>query len=163
VTIADVQRSMLDAGTVLVEYALGEERSYLWAVTRDGVQVRTLPARAVIEAAVRRAYQGVSVNDPVSAKQSARALAELADMLIGTIPAVRSAHRLVFVPDGALESSPSLRCPDDREDRSWQTAKSSRCRQHRSSSPCAPTPPGRGRRSSSPPSPIRCSTQTTRG
>jgi len=103
-TLADVQRSLLDDDTVLVEFDLGEDRSYVWVVTRSSIDARSLPGRAVIEAAVRRVYTLVSVNDPASAADVARRLSELSTLLIGAIPT--SAHRVVVVPDGALEYLP---------------------------------------------------------
>ncbi|HEX8422923.1 MAG TPA: CHAT domain-containing tetratricopeptide repeat protein [Pyrinomonadaceae bacterium] len=44
-TLAEVQQTVLDADTALLEYSLGRERSYLWAVTREGVTLHQLPAR----------------------------------------------------------------------------------------------------------------------
>jgi len=41
----------------LLEYSLGEERSYLWAVTKNSFSSYELPSRAVIEAAARRCYE----------------------------------------------------------------------------------------------------------
>lgn len=45
----DVQRRVLDEQTALLEYSLGAERSYLFAVTRGGVTVSRLPARGEFE------------------------------------------------------------------------------------------------------------------
>jgi CHAT domain-containing protein/tetratricopeptide (TPR) repeat protein len=51
-SLAEVQRQVLDDGTALVEYSLGHERSYLFAVTTAGITLQRLPARTVIEAQV---------------------------------------------------------------------------------------------------------------
>jgi tetratricopeptide (TPR) repeat protein len=53
---AEMQAQVLDADTLLLEYALGDERSYLWAVTRDGINSYELPKRAEIEETARQAY-----------------------------------------------------------------------------------------------------------
>jgi CHAT domain-containing protein/tetratricopeptide (TPR) repeat protein len=103
-TLADVQHSLLDDDTVLVEFDLGEERSYMWLVTRSSIDARSLPSRAAIEAAVRRVYSLISVNDPASSADVARRLSELGTLLMGALP--RSARRVVVVPDGALEYLP---------------------------------------------------------
>lgn len=50
-------RTLLDADTLLLEYELGAERSYLWAVTATSIAGYTLPKEADIEASVRRVYQ----------------------------------------------------------------------------------------------------------
>ncbi|MCA1567816.1 MAG: CHAT domain-containing protein [Acidobacteria bacterium] len=49
-TLAEVQRKVLDADTVLLEYSLGREQSYLWAVTTNSVSLRQLPARDKLDA-----------------------------------------------------------------------------------------------------------------
>jgi Uncharacterized protein conserved in bacteria len=49
-TLVQVQQQVLDEGTALLEYSLGPEASYLWAVTRDAVRLFKLPARAELNA-----------------------------------------------------------------------------------------------------------------
>lgn len=44
---------MQDADTLLLEYALGTERSYVWAVTPASISGFELPPRARIEAAAQ--------------------------------------------------------------------------------------------------------------
>ena len=53
----EIQQSVLDEHTVLLEFALGEERSWLWAVTPDAVTSVELPSRGKIEAAARSLYE----------------------------------------------------------------------------------------------------------
>ena len=48
-TAAEIQRELLDRDTLLLEYSLGEERSYLWVVGQDSLHTYTLPARKIIE------------------------------------------------------------------------------------------------------------------
>ena len=48
----EIRGQVLDAGTALLEYSLGRERSYLFAVTREALTVSRLPARAEIEGLV---------------------------------------------------------------------------------------------------------------
>ena len=48
-TLADVQQKVLDEGTVLLEYSLGSDSSYLFAVTRSGVTLYKLPRRADVD------------------------------------------------------------------------------------------------------------------
>jgi CHAT domain-containing protein/tetratricopeptide (TPR) repeat protein len=49
-SLAEVQQKVLDADTVLLEYSLGREGSYLWAVTPTSVSLRQLPARDKLDA-----------------------------------------------------------------------------------------------------------------
>ncbi len=48
--LAEIQTSVTDDSTLLLEYSLGEKRSYLWAVTATSFSSYELPSRAVIEA-----------------------------------------------------------------------------------------------------------------
>jgi hypothetical protein len=56
-TLAEIQRQALDADTLLLEYSLGKERSFLWVVTPTSINSYELPKREVIEAAARRVYE----------------------------------------------------------------------------------------------------------
>jgi CHAT domain-containing protein/tetratricopeptide (TPR) repeat protein len=48
-SLADVQQKVLDDNTVLLEYCLGGDRSYLFVVARSGVSLFKLPARAEVD------------------------------------------------------------------------------------------------------------------
>ncbi len=96
-TAEQVQRDVLDAETTLAEYALGQERSHLFLVTKGAVQHRLLPGRATLEAMARRAYEGYRTAGP--ARPDAAALAK------ALLPGV-TAKRLVVVADGALQYLP---------------------------------------------------------
>lgn len=48
-TLAEVQQKVLDDKTALLEYSLGTDASYLWAVTPSSVSLFKLPPRTAIE------------------------------------------------------------------------------------------------------------------
>src|SRR6185503_742189 len=48
-SLSQIQQQVLDSDTLLLEYALGDERSYLWAVTKTSITGHLLPRRAEIE------------------------------------------------------------------------------------------------------------------
>jgi CHAT domain-containing protein/tetratricopeptide (TPR) repeat protein len=48
-SLAEVQNGVLDDQTVLLEYSLGRDASYLWAVTKSAVSLYKLPARQVLD------------------------------------------------------------------------------------------------------------------
>jgi CHAT domain-containing protein len=56
-TTTEMQRDLVDAGTVLLEYALGEKRSWLWAMTPTGIASFELPPRREIERVARPVYE----------------------------------------------------------------------------------------------------------
>ena len=57
------QRVITDDETVLLEYSIGSERSYVWAVTRDHVKSYKLPAGSEVDEAARRVYKALAVSD----------------------------------------------------------------------------------------------------
>jgi CHAT domain-containing protein len=48
-SLAEVQQQVLDDKTALLEYSLGSQNSYLWAVTQGGVSLYKLPARSAVD------------------------------------------------------------------------------------------------------------------
>src|SRR5258708_34161104 len=56
----EIQRDLLDSGTVLLEYWLGVDRSFVWEVTKDSLRSYELPKRATLEASAREAYARLS-------------------------------------------------------------------------------------------------------
>jgi CHAT domain-containing protein len=69
--LAEIQRQALDADTLLLEYSLGEQRSFLWAVTPSSINTYELPNRTVVEAAAKRVYELLSTAPGVR-RQAAR-------------------------------------------------------------------------------------------
>src|SRR5262249_51624748 len=49
-----MQQEILGEGEALLDYELGEPISYLWIITREGVHLRELPPRSVIQATCQR-------------------------------------------------------------------------------------------------------------
>ena len=56
----DAIRALLDEDTLLLEYALGEARSYLWIVSQREIRAFTLAPRATIEALARRVHENLA-------------------------------------------------------------------------------------------------------
>lgn len=93
----------LDADTVLLEYLLGDERSYVWAVTAHGVESAVLPGRAEIERRARAFHAALAVrSEPDGACQAQAA----SDLLLRPVRQRLGARRLVVVADGALQYVP---------------------------------------------------------
>jgi CHAT domain-containing protein len=109
-TAQQIRTSLLDRDTLLLEYSLCEERSYLWVVSKDGLQSFRLPARAKIEA------QAIQVSRLIAARAPARALeaaaSELSRMVLGGSGPALGGKRLLIVPDGALQSVPFAMLPE---------------------------------------------------
>jgi CHAT domain-containing protein/Tfp pilus assembly protein PilF len=116
-TAKEVQTQILDPNTLLLEYSLGEDRSYVFAVTPDSLQAFELPKRAEVEKTARRVYslltaRNRTVNGETPIQQQARlarakaeypnAAAELSKMILGPVAAQLQNKRLLIVSDGAL-------------------------------------------------------------
>lgn len=99
VRVGEIQRA-LDPDTLLLEYMLGDERSYLWAVTPTSLTGFRLPGRARIEDLARDIYTGLTRRSGVDAAAGARG--ELSRLLLGPVAAQLQKKRLVIVADGAL-------------------------------------------------------------
>lgn len=120
-TPTEIQQQVLDADTLLLEYTLGEERSFLWAVTPTTINSYELPGRAEIEAAALRFYQSLSAPSrglrsetpeqrslrlQQAAGQFTKATAQLSRMLLAPVASQLGRKRLVIVADGALHYIP---------------------------------------------------------
>jgi CHAT domain-containing protein/Tfp pilus assembly protein PilF len=128
-TLTEIQKQVLDPGTLLLAYSLGEERSFLWAVTTDSIRSYSLPKREEIEAASRDAYELLS-SPPAMRAEAAEGrrlkhgakreaeddptaiLNELSRMLLAPAAEQLGAKRLVIVADGALQYVPFAALPE---------------------------------------------------
>ncbi|NOT63243.1 MAG: CHAT domain-containing protein [Acidobacteria bacterium] len=105
--LRDVKEQLLDDQTELLEYALGETQSYLWRVTRAGVQSYVLPRRAVIEAEVQRVLNALAPADRQTVWREA-SLQQLRAWLLPHLKAEPVAHqrRWLIVAEGLLQQVP---------------------------------------------------------
>jgi CHAT domain-containing protein/Tfp pilus assembly protein PilF len=119
--LTEIQTAVTDNETLLLEYSLGEERSYLWAVTATSFSSYELPPRATIEAAARRCYELLTARNRYVKFETAdekrdrilkadteypNAATALSEVLLGPVAAQLGRKRLLVVPDGALEYLP---------------------------------------------------------
>ncbi len=99
--------SLLDGETLFLEFHLGAERSYVWAVTQGGLTSYELPSKRLIEDQARRAYELLVESDRLTHRvPTERALAELSSMVLGPLAGELTGQRLAIVAGGALESIP---------------------------------------------------------
>jgi CHAT domain-containing protein/tetratricopeptide (TPR) repeat protein len=108
----EIQQQALDSDTLLLEYALGEERSFVWAVTPTSIASFELPRRAEIEAAAKRVYELMTKsNERAVMGQVELAAAALGQMLLGPVASRLGRKRLLIVADGALQYVPFAALP----------------------------------------------------
>lgn len=96
----------LEADTMLLQYQLGRDRSWLFAVSADSISAHPLPPAAEIEALVQRAYvaQRRVDPDPGVVQRRDEVLRQLGRWLVE--PARPVKPRLVVAADGALHYLP---------------------------------------------------------
>jgi CHAT domain-containing protein/Tfp pilus assembly protein PilF len=114
-------QQLLDPDTLLLEYSLGAEHSYLWAVTRDGLRSFQLPGRERVEHTARLLYELVTARSVRNNGEGARqrqerisradlqtpeAADELSRLVLGPAASELRSKRLVVVADGALQYIP---------------------------------------------------------
>ncbi len=117
----------LEPGTMLLEYSLGEDRSFVWAIEAGRVRSFPLPPQAEIEPLAQRAYREMSSAEAGSADRR-DAVEALSRKLLGPVWTDRTGkgtapplQRLVVVPDGALALLPFAALPVPDPGRSWKS------------------------------------------
>jgi CHAT domain-containing protein len=126
VSAGEVQQSLLDNDTMVLEYALGTQRTYLWALTKDKLLSYELPRRGEIEARARELYnlitaRNVNLKGETIAQKRERinradsdyqdAARRLSEMLLGPVAHELDKKRLVIVSHGLLQIIPFAALP----------------------------------------------------
>jgi tetratricopeptide (TPR) repeat protein len=109
-----------DKNTLLVEYMLGDERSYVWLVTPTTLIARELAGRSTLENLAREVYQSLTArqrqpNEDLSHYHDRYTAAEerfcpsatqLSQLLLGPLRSFLNEQRLLVVADGNLQYIP---------------------------------------------------------
>jgi CHAT domain-containing protein/tetratricopeptide (TPR) repeat protein len=118
--LTEIQQQALDEDTLLLEYALGEKRSYLWLVSQRSVDSYELPPRAEVEAATRLVYELLTARPKRGTPPDPQLIGQakaLSRMLLGPAASRLGGKRLVVVAPGALSYLPftALPAPEDEQ------------------------------------------------
>jgi CHAT domain-containing protein/Tfp pilus assembly protein PilF len=126
-TVNEMQ-DQLDPDTLLLEYALGEKRSYVWAVSKGGLNSYELPGRQQIQQSARKVYELLTARASDKHGESAnqrgirlaaadvellRSASDLSQIVIAPVRRELSGDRIVVVADGALQYIPFSILPVD--------------------------------------------------
>ncbi|HEX3554318.1 MAG TPA: CHAT domain-containing protein [Thermoanaerobaculia bacterium] len=111
--LRQVQQQVVDQDTVLLQYSLGNERSYLWVVTPQEYSTFDLPGRAQIAPLAREVHDLLSHShrrqDQKRAVRQARALSRI---LLGPVARRLGNKRLLIVTPPELQYIPFATLPD---------------------------------------------------
>ncbi|MEG3919575.1 CHAT domain-containing protein [Microcoleus sp. T3_A4] len=105
--LPQIQQQVLDDNTLLLEYSLGEERSYLWAVTKTSFTSYELPSRTEIEATAKNFRDTLTkATTRTSPQMVAESAALLSQTILAPVASELGNKRLLIVADGALQYIP---------------------------------------------------------
>ncbi|NET59709.1 MAG: CHAT domain-containing protein, partial [Symploca sp. SIO2E6] len=120
-TLAEIQQQVLDEDTLLLQYSLGSERSYLWAVSKTSINSYELPPTAEIETVAKQFYQllktpGFQLEDTrgtigVENVKANKSVSQLSQILLAPVAEQLGNKRLLIVSDGALQYIPFSALP----------------------------------------------------
>jgi CHAT domain-containing protein/tetratricopeptide (TPR) repeat protein len=125
-----IQRRLLDPDTLLLEYSLGDERSFVWIVSSESCLAVTLPPRKEIETAAVNLYGLLTarlqqpeedIGKYMSRVKEARSrywqeARSLGQLILGPLAGKLARKRLLIVSDGALQYIPFSALPDPEID-----------------------------------------------
>ena len=126
-SLREIQTKVLDGDTVLLEYALGTHKSFLWAVTPSSISFFELPRRGEIEPAAKQVYKLLTARNQKPPEESlsprvARmrqadgayfaAAATLSSTLLGPVASQIENKRLLIVAEGMLQYLPFAALPE---------------------------------------------------
>jgi CHAT domain-containing protein len=118
-TLDQIQQQVIaDDDTVLLEYSLGIEKSFVWAVTRDHIKSYELPRRADVDEAAQRVYGLLTTGRDADKEDELRgATRALGQLILLPVAAELSRKRVIVVADGALHYVPfSILAPSSASD-----------------------------------------------
>jgi len=96
-------QELLDERTALLEFFVGEEGSYLFVVTREGLAVHPLPSRRQLDPLVEGVRNAVYTDSRLRARRYTQDAYELyRQLLLPAAGELRGKPRLVVAPDGPL-------------------------------------------------------------
>lgn len=105
--LSEIQTALPNDDTLLLEFSLSEQRSFVFAVTKISLDVYALPSRADIESVAR------TVSEVLRRRENPRtALGRLSRMLLKPVESHLRKRPVLVVPDGALHYVPFSALPD---------------------------------------------------
>lgn len=119
--LSEIQSELLDDNTLLLEYSLGDRRSFAFVVTPTSIQAVELPRREEIEEVTRSlgaalTARNLSENGERPSQRKARldkanteyteAVSRLSQMVIDPVASLLGEKRILVVADGALQLIP---------------------------------------------------------
>ena len=128
-TLSQIRAEIAGDDAILLEYALGDEKSYVWVVNGEQISAYELPAAKRVSELSQGLRNAITAQQPRAEESNQEYLgrirkadldyrrfsAALSRLLLGQVP-LGPAKRVIIVPDGPLQYVPfaALSVPDDR-------------------------------------------------
>jgi CHAT domain-containing protein/Tfp pilus assembly protein PilF len=124
-SVSEIQE-LLDQDTLLLEYILGDKKSYLWAVSTSSMRSFELPGRESVEIASRAVLDSLTARNQKIERETPRArrariakadadfyetAGQLSKVLLGPAVEFLGNKRLLIVAEGALQYLPFAALP----------------------------------------------------
>ncbi|BDA71861.1 hypothetical protein CAL7716_060270 [Calothrix sp. PCC 7716] len=115
-------QQQLDKDTLLLQYSLGKDRSYLWAVTPDSFNTYELPKSSEIELVAEDFRGAITDSLPITHPAKATKLNKLSQMILAPVANLLGKKRLAIVADSSLQTIPfaALADPTIKAPKSYQ-------------------------------------------
>ena len=148
-------QQQLNADTLLLEYALGDERSYVWAITKDSLATYELPKGEQIKLSALQVYELLTARSTNKANESpaqrqlrltqvetklSAAAQALSQTILAPIAPELGNKRLVIVADGALQYIPFAMLPEPFAETARMGERETGGNSHRPRRPVTPSP-----------------------
>jgi CHAT domain-containing protein len=104
--LKEIQQQVLDDDTLLLQYSLGKDRSYLWIVSKNSITSHILPKRSDIEAAAQTFRQSLT-----SSEGKLETGLPLSQIILAPVASQLGNKRLLIVGDGVLQYIPFAALP----------------------------------------------------
>jgi CHAT domain-containing protein/tetratricopeptide (TPR) repeat protein len=128
-TLEQIQAEIAGDDSVLLEYAIGDEKSYLWVVTKEQISSYPLPPQQRLDALAQGLRLAVAARQPRAGEESnsqyierirkadsdyRRYAAKLSQLLLGPA-SLNGVKKVLIVADGSLQYVPfaALSAPDE--------------------------------------------------
>lgn len=112
-----IQRQLLDQGTILLAFSLGNRRSVLWKVTQEDFRAYSLPGRLEIEHLARGFAEETRSPRLDRAELRASLGWRLSRLLLAPVAGELGQSRLLLVPQGVLQAVPWAALPEPEDSR----------------------------------------------
>jgi CHAT domain-containing protein/tetratricopeptide (TPR) repeat protein len=109
ITLKEIQQKVLDRDTVMLQYSIGKERSYLWFVTPTTIQSYSLPGEKELEEIAKPFHSTLTSSGSINDVK--RTGDKLFNLIISPVANQLAGKRLLVVADGVLQYIPFSALP----------------------------------------------------